>query len=72
MSKTTNKFAPAVHASAVRVVLEHEDDRESRWAALALIAAKIGCALQTLRLWVKKAERDGGRIDGGAPDRTSA
>jgi len=67
-SKTTNKFAPEVRARAVRMVLEHESDHDSRWAAIASIAAKIGCAPETLRLWVKRAEREGGRIDGAAPD----
>ena len=67
-SKTTNKFSPDVRGRAVRMVLEHEGEHASRWAAIASIAAKIGCTPETLRLWVKKAERDSGRIDGGAPD----
>ena len=66
--KTTNKFSPEVRARAVRMVLEHEGDHGSRWAAIASIAAKIGCTAETLRLWVKTAERDSGRDDGGAQD----
>ncbi|GAA4776813.1 hypothetical protein GCM10023219_25730 [Stakelama sediminis] len=38
------------------MVLEHEKDHPSRWAAVVSIAAKIGCAAQTLHEWVKKAE----------------
>ena len=67
-NKTTNKFSSEVRARAVRMVLEHEGDDDSRWAAIASIAAKIGCTGETLRLWVKKAERDGGRVDGAAAD----
>ena len=67
-SRMTNKFAPKVRSRAVRMVLEHESDHASHWAAIASIAGKIGCTPETLRLWVKRAEREGGKIDGAAPD----
>jgi transposase len=44
----------------VRMVLDHEGEHASRWAAVSSIAAKIGCTAQTLHEWVKKAERDSG------------
>ena len=65
-SKTTNKFSPEVRARAVRMVLDHEKDHPSCWTAVVSIAAKIGCAGQTLHEWVKKAEVDSG-IRAGVP-----
>ncbi|MBX4935206.1 MULTISPECIES: IS3 family transposase [Rhizobium] len=64
MSKTTNKFSPEVRARAVRMVLDHEGEHSSRWAAVSSIAAKIGCTAQTLNEWVKKAEVDNGSRPG--------
>ena len=63
-SKTTNKFSPEVRARAVRMVLDHEAEHASRWAAVVSIATKIGCTPQTLNEWVKKAEVDSGKRSG--------
>ncbi len=60
-SKTTNKFSPEVRVHAVWMLLDHEGEHPSRWAAIISIAAKIGCTAQTLNEWVKKAEVDRGR-----------
>jgi len=53
-----------VRERAVRMVLFGAGQHESRWAAIVSISSKIGCAPQTLKEWVKKAEVDTGQRGG--------
>jgi transposase-like protein len=46
------------------MVLEHANEHASQWAAITSIAEKIGCAAETLRNWVRQAERNGGKRPG--------
>jgi transposase-like protein len=46
------------------MVFEHQGEHASQWAAMSSIAAKNGCTAETLRKWVRQAERDQGRRAG--------
>ena len=63
MSKST-RYSPEVRERAVRLVFEHQGEYESQWAAMGSITGKIGCTAETLRKWVRQAERDQGLRDG--------
>jgi transposase len=58
--KKLTRYSPEVRERAVRMVLEHQSNHSSQWASMISIAAKIGCTAETLRNWVRQAERDQG------------
>ena len=66
--ETRGRYSPEVRARAVRLVLDHAGEYGSQWEAMVSISGKIGCTAETLRRWVRQAERD----EGLRPGPTSA
>ncbi len=62
--KTATKYSREVRERAVRMVCEHQSEHESHWAAISSIAAKIGCTAETLRRWIRQAEKHSGQREG--------
>ena len=63
-----SRYSPEVRERAVRMVRDHENEHTSQWAAITSIAEKIGCSGETLRNWLRQAERDEGRRPGLTTD----
>ena len=57
---TTKRYSPEIRERAVRLGLDHEHEHDSQWAAIRSVAEKIGCTAETLRHWIRQAERDAG------------
>ena len=58
------KYSAEVRERAVRLVFESLGDHTSEWAAITSVAGKIGCKAETLRQWVRRAQRDSGTRPG--------
>jgi transposase len=62
------RYPEELRERAVRMVLEHQGEYPSQWKAIVSIAEKLDVHRETLRVWVRRAEVDGGRRSGLTTD----
>ena len=63
-----SRYSPEMKERAVRMVFDQQAQHESQWSAISSIASKIDCTRETLRTWVRRAERDAGKRAGLTTD----
>ena len=66
--KSVKPYPAELRERSVRMVREQAREHASEWAAMCSVAAKVGCTAETLRQWVRQAERDRGERGGLTSD----
>jgi transposase-like protein len=64
MKRTVKPYPAELRERAVRMVREQAREHASEWSAMRSVAGKVGCTAETLRQWVRQAERDRGERAG--------
>ncbi len=67
-AKRVGRYPVEVRERAVRMVFDHQHDYPSQWKAIESISTKLSINHETLRIWVRKAETDGGERPGLTTD----
>src|SRR5262245_59326921 len=62
------RYSPELCERAVRMVFEHAHEYPSQWATIRSVGEKLGCRVESLRRWVRQAERDTGKRPGLTTD----
>jgi len=66
--KRVRQYPVEVRERAVRMVFDHQHEYPSQWQAIRSIAQQLGLHVETLRLWVRRAETDAGERPGLTTD----
>ncbi len=64
VTPSKGKYPDELRDRAVRMVLDHQHEYGSQWEAICSVAEKLGPKPETVRLWVRQAEKDSGRRPG--------
>jgi transposase len=63
-----SKHSPEVRERAVRMVIDQTSEHPSQWAAIRSVGEKLGIRTESLRRWIRQAERDAGHRPGLTTD----
>ena len=64
--RRSRRYPQEVKDRAVRLVLDHEQDYDSRYAAVCPVAAKLDIGAESLRVWVRNATGQSQQQQAGA------
>lgn len=62
------RYPQEIRERAMGMVAEHRGEYPSEWATVCSIAGKLGMTPETLRIWIRRAEVDGGQRPGLATE----
>jgi len=69
--RRSGRYPAEMRERAVRMVFDHQHEYGSQWEAISSVAEKLGPNPETVRNWVRQAERDTGRRAGPTSDELS-
>ena len=58
------KWDKETKEKAVRLVIEHQEEYPSKWAAITAVSSRLGMSRETLRRWVRQHRVDAGQERG--------
>ncbi len=68
MIPSNRRYSAEVRERAVRLYFDHGEEFSSDWAAIGLIAKKLGITPEMLRKWVRRVEVGRGQLPGVTTD----
>jgi len=72
MTRRNQHYPPELRERAVRMVFEVTPNYDSQWAAINVVAQKLGVGTaETVRKWVRQAEIDTGHRAGVSSDESA-